>query len=136
MADDFKVRVSGHYSSDGEHWGADLLLKGDIVASIHRLESSADARVAGEYLLLGATMDWKLLHPVSSGVIAAGVEALERPAPELLDFQEQPPESERLVRAVIGAVRLAEVRELLHPKGPSQAVVNIEGSSHEADDAI
>lgn len=124
VADDFQVRVSGHYASDGEHWNVDLLLKGSIVASAHHLANSADARVAGEYLLFGATMDWKLLHPISDHVIAAGVEALEEPAPELLDFEEQPPESERLVRAIIGAMRLAEVRALLHPSGASLGAVD------------
>lgn len=134
VADDYQLRVSGHYASDGEHWSVEVIFKENVIASAYRLVSSADARTAGEFLRFGATKDWKLLHHLSSDVVAAGVAALEEPAPELFEFEVQPPESERLVRAVVSAVRLAEVRELLYP--PAPPVTDHGGLSHEEHDDV
>lgn len=121
MAENFSFSVTGHYSTDGEYWRVDLLDDGVLVARVDRMRTCADARRAGEFLLFGAKTDWSVLHSFSNEVIKAGVDALEQPAPEIYGAEVQPPESQRHVRSIVGAVLLAAVREVLYQPQPAAA---------------
>lgn len=124
VADDFRVRVSGHYASDGEHWSVDVIFEDNVIASAHRLASSADARTAGEFLMFGARERWRVLAPPPESAITAAIAAVEAAVRE--ERPDQPDydgfdEPEWLLRLVYGAIRRAQVDEFLRPdvlRGP------------------
>jgi len=121
VADDFQVRVSGHYASDGEHWSVDVIFDENVIASAHRLASSADARTAGEFLMFGARERWRVLAPPSVSAITSAIPAVEvavreeRPDQPDYDGFDEP---ERILRLVYGAIRRAQVDEFLRPETP------------------
>jgi hypothetical protein len=121
VADDFQVRVSGHYASDGEHWSVDVMFEENVIASAHRLASSAEARTAGEFLMLGARDQWQVLARPSLSAITAAIPAVEaamQEAPFDATDNDGFTEPERLLRLIYRAIRRAQIDEFLRPDAP------------------
>jgi hypothetical protein len=77
MAGKHEVRVSAQYSSEGEFWKVEVLVRGDVIASADRLPSSARARQAGEYLSFGIGEDWDLSRRPSLDALRASVSVVK-----------------------------------------------------------
>ena len=114
MAGKHELRVSAQYSSEGEFWKVEVLVRGNVIASADRLPSSAKARQAGEYLSFGIGEDWDLLRRPSLEALRASVASVKSEVEEDLVAD---PRSDgfmhpvRLLRMIFRAIRHEQVSE-------------------------
>lgn len=114
MASKHELRVSAQYSSEGEFWKVEVLMRGNVIACADRLPDSAKARQAGEYLSFAISEDWDLLRRPSINALRASVAVVKS---EMESEIETDPASggfmhpTRMLRMVWRVIRHEQARE-------------------------